>query len=97
MPPEMSAPVIIVPPILFFVLSSIGQFCHGVSQATKNVHSSYSEVLQFGFVTVNVELSGPTVLPDESFALTVYVHCPFDKVSTCTEVLLSDSVSCHFQ
>ena len=34
MPPEMSAPVIIVPPILFFVLSSIGQFCHGVSQAT---------------------------------------------------------------
>ena len=34
MPPEMSAPVIIVPPILFFVLSSIGQFYQEMSQTT---------------------------------------------------------------
>ena len=31
MPPEMSAPVIIVPPILFFVLSSILIYYHAYS------------------------------------------------------------------
>jgi hypothetical protein len=55
MPPEMSAPVIIVPPILFFVLSSIGQFTHGVSYATLVNHTGTSLYFVTGSLMAEVE------------------------------------------